>query len=174
MLFLRLKHNRILMQKILEQLPTLAKKDLAANKYFFSGLNKKQIRQLDLEVQELHEEVFDEIDCLECANCCKTLGPRITDRDIDKMAKALRLNSVEVIAQYLRIDEDGDYVFKEMPCPFLASDNYCLIYDSRPKACREYPHTDCSKFFQIRELTLKNAEICPAVHEILKRLRQKH
>lgn len=163
------------MQKILEQLPSLAKKDVSANKYFFAGLNKKQIRQLDVEVQEIHNEVFDEIDCLACANCCKTLGPHITNRDIERMSKALRMTSVEVIAQYLRIDEDvdGAYVFKEMPCPFLAADNYCLIYDSRPNGCREYPHTDCSKFFQIRELTIKNAETCPAVYEILKRLRQK-
>ncbi|MBN2746575.1 MAG: YkgJ family cysteine cluster protein, partial [Bacteroidales bacterium] len=71
----------------------------------------------------------------------------------------------------LRIDEDGDYVFKTMPCPFLAPDNYCLIYDFRPKACREYPHTDRTKFLQIANLTITNSATCPAVYEILERLR---
>lgn len=159
------------MQKFLEQLPSLARNEQAANKAFFSKLSKKQIKQLDSTVHELHDEVFDEIDCLECANCCKSLGPRITDRDIEKMGKALKMKAVDVLDQYLRVDEDGDYVFKEMPCPFLAGDNYCLIYENRPKACREYPHTDRKKFYQIRNLSIKNAETCPAVYEVLKRLR---
>ena len=160
------------MKEFLEQLPTLASNELNDNKTYFAKLGKKQVKQLDVVVHDLHDEVFDEIDCLECANCCKSLGPRITDRDIEKMAKALRIKGAEVVAQYLRIDEDGDYVFREMPCPFLASDNYCLIYENRPKACREYPHTDRKKFFQIRGLALKNTSTCPAVYEILKRLRE--
>lgn len=160
------------MKEFLEELPALAQQDEAANKAYFSRLGKKQIKKLDLVVQDLHYDVFDEIDCLECANCCKSLGPRITDRDVEKMAKALKMKSVAVVAQYLRVDEDGDYVFKEMPCPFLASDNYCMIYENRPKACREYPHTDRKKFFQIRALTMTNASTCPAVYEVLKRLRE--
>ncbi len=160
------------MQDFLQQLPSLARKEAAANKAFFARLGKKQLKLLDRAVHHLHDEVFDEIDCLECANCCRSLGPRITDRDIDKMSKALRMRSVELIEHYLRIDEDGDYVFKEMPCPFLAGDNYCLIYENRPKACREYPHTDRKKFFQLRHLSIKNAETCPAVYKILKRLRE--
>lgn len=46
---------------------------------------------------------------------------------------------------YLRVDEDNDKVFKSMPCPFLGEDNLCSIYDIRPKACREFPHTDRKK-----------------------------
>lgn len=160
------------MKKFIEQLPSLAGNEMAANKAFFAKLGKKQIKQLDLQVHALHNEVFDEIDCLECANCCKSLGPRITDRDIERMGKALKMKSADVVDQYLRIDEDNDYVFKEMPCPFLAGDNYCLIYESRPKACREYPHTDRVKFYQIRKLTLENTKTCPAVYEVLKRLRE--
>lgn len=160
------------MKKFLEQLPTLASNEHNANKAYFARLSKQQARQLDSVVHDLHYDVFEEIDCLECANCCKSLGPRITDRDIEKMGKALKLKSAAVIDQYLRIDEDGDYVFKTMPCPFLASDNYCMIYENRPKACREYPHTDRKRFYQIRTLTLDNVSTCPAVYEVLKRLRE--
>lgn len=148
-----------------------AKKAEGINKSFFKKLKKNQLRDLDDTIHYLHEEVFNEINCLECANCCKTLGPRITDRDIEKIASALRMKPSDVVTNYLRIDEDNDYVFKSMPCPFLDADNYCVIYADRPKACREYPHTDRKKFHQISGLTIKNAETCPAVFEILERLR---
>ena len=104
--------------------------------------NKKRLGKMDTIVQQLHDEVSENIDCLTCANCCRSLGPAIYDKDIERMAKALRIKPSEVVSSYLRIDEDGDYVFKSMPCPFLMNDNYCSIYESRPKACREYPHTD--------------------------------
>lgn len=149
-----------------------AKKVEGAQRLFFKRMSKARIKNLDQEVHALHEEVFEEIDCLECANCCRSLGPRITDRDIDKLAGSLRLKPKDVVDRYLRIDEDGDYVFKSMPCPFLMSDNYCSVYEDRPKACREYPHTDRKKFFQIASLTIKNAATCPAVFTILERLRQ--
>ncbi len=156
----------------IRSLPEKAKKVEKETKAFFKSIRKNQLRVLDDTIHALHEEVFDEIDCLGCANCCRSLGPRLTDRDIEKMATALRLKPQEVVSRYLRIDEDNDYVFKEMPCPFLCSDNYCSIYEDRPKACREYPHTDRKKFFQIHALTVKNAETCPAVYEILERLKR--
>lgn len=143
-----------------------------ATKAFFKGIKKSRVHELDDTVHALHEEVFEEIDCLECANCCRHLGPRITNRDVEQMAHALRMKPSDVVETYLRIDEDKDYVFKSMPCPFLGVDNYCSIYKDRPKACREYPHTDRKKFYQIHNLTIKNAETCPAVYEILERLKK--
>lgn len=125
---------------------------------------------MDLTVHALHDKFSDAIDCLECARCCKSLGPRIEEKDVERMAKALRMKSTDFINQYLRIDEDGDRVFQALPCPFLAADNYCVIYESRPKACREYPHTDRKRFFQIYKLSMKNAQTCPIVYEVLEEL----
>ncbi len=125
---------------------------------------------MDTTVQALHDEVMGCTDCLQCAACCRTLGPAIYNVDIERMAKTLRLKPSEVVEKYLRVDEDGDYVFKSMPCPFLGADNYCSIYESRPKACREYPHTDRKKFSQIFLLTVKNAHTCPVAYGVLKRL----
>ena len=129
-------------------------------------------RKLDAEVHALHHEVFSEINCLDCANCCRTLGPRVTDADIQRIASSLRVKPSVFTSQYLVLDEDGDYVFRSMPCPFLGHDNLCSIYDIRPKACREYPHTDQRRVYQVLALTLKNSEICPAVFEILERLKR--
>ena len=135
--------------------------------------NKKRLGKMDIIVQQLHDEVSEKIDCLTCANCCRTLGPAIYDKDIERMAKALRIKPSEVVSSYLRIDEDGDYVFKSMPCPFLMNDNYCSIYESRPKACREYPHTDRKNFEQIYKLTVKNTSTCPIAYEVLCKLMDK-
>lgn len=129
--------------------------------------NKKKIEGMDLKIHSIHNKISERTDCLQCANCCRTLGPRITDKDVEKMAKSLRIKPVDLINKHLRIDEDGDLVFQSMPCPFLGNDNYCTIYESRPKACREYPHTDRKKFYQIYKLSVKNAYTCPIVHEVL-------
>ena len=73
----------------------------------------------------------------------------------------------------MKIDEDNDYVLQSVPCTFLGEDNYCSIYDVRPKACRGYPHTDRIKQYQLLELTNKNLDICPAVFQIVERLKSK-
>ena len=134
-------------------------------KYF--AKNKNRLMKMDAEILTLHQEALDAIDCLECGNCCRSLGPRILPKDVDTIAKNLRRKPAEIIETYLRIDEDNDMVFKEMPCPFLCSDNCCVVYESRPKACREYPHSDRKKFYQIFDLSIKNAETCPIVFRVL-------
>ena len=156
----------------IDSLNERAKKVEKETKAFFKTVKKNRMRELDDMVHYLHEEVFEETDCLSCANCCRSLVPRITDRDIERIASAKRMKHHEVVSTYLRIDEDNDYVFKNMPCPFLEADNYCSIYEDRPKACREYPHTDRKKFFQIHSLTIKNAATCPAVFKLLERLKK--
>ena len=107
----------------------------------------------------MHDEAFENIDCLTCANCCKTTSPIFYQRDIERLAKHFRIRPSEFIEQYLHIDEDNDYVLNTAPCPFLDSENYCMVYDSRPTACREYPHTNRKRMQQIFDLTLKNAAL---------------
>ena len=96
------------------------------------------------------------------------------DSDVSRMAKAMKLKRPEFIDRYLRLDEDNEYVFKSIPCPFLRDDNYCIVYDSRPKACREYPHTDRRRMHQILDLTARNARICPAVFNIVRQLQKQY
>jgi len=151
----------------------LADKNKNENKSLVKKLKKSKPKKLDDTVHQLHEEVFNEIDCLDCANCCKTTSPTFYERDIDRLAKHLKVKPSDFIDTYLRIDEDGDYVLTTAPCPFLDYENYCSVYDSRPTACREYPHTNRKKFYQLLDLSLKNTEICPAVASIFEKL-QKH
>jgi Fe-S-cluster containining protein len=122
---------------------------------------------------EAHEEAFQEMDCLECAACCTHVGPRWTRQDIKRVSKSMKMKEADFEAAYLKIDEDDDYVLQSMPCPFLQKDNYCMIYENRPKACREYPHTDRNRMKQLFGLTLKNSSCCPAVEKILDIIAQK-
>ena len=158
------------MQDIINNLPKLAKDKHNENKKFFAKLKKKPPKNLDYIMQELHEEEFERTDCLKCANCCKTTGPLFTDKDVDRIAKNFRMKTQQFISQYLRVDEDNDYILQGVPCTFLGADNYCSIYEVRPKACREYPHTDRDKFHQLLNLSVKNTLICPAVLEIFEGL----
>lgn len=125
---------------------------------------------LDKTFHELHDEAFEEIDCLQCANCCKTTGPRFTNKDIERIASHQGLKPGQFVERYLRIDEDGDYVLQSVPCPFLGPDNYCGIYEVRPQACRQYPHTDHRKIQQVLDITDANSRICPAVANIVLKL----
>lgn len=143
----------------------------AETKRFFQRLKKVKPKTLDTAFHNLHHEAFECIDCLQCGNCCKTTGPLFTNSDIDRLAKHFKISASTFIDTYLKIDEDQDFVLQSVPCPFLGADNYCGVYESRPKACREYPHTDRNKMHQILNLTKKNIEICPAVAKITEELK---
>ncbi|MBS1488512.1 MAG: YkgJ family cysteine cluster protein [Bacteroidetes bacterium] len=145
-----------------------------ANKKFLQQLKKKDGRKVDTQFHQIHEEVFAETDCLTCANCCKTTSPIFYQTDIERAAKALRLKPGDFVDRYLKVDADKDYVLNTSPCAFLGNDNRCSIYEARPKACREYPHTDRKKITQILDLTYKNTLVCPAVLEMVERIKALH
>ena len=159
------------MEKRLAKLKERASRVHQENKQFFKKLRKKPPRQLDSLMQELHDEEFEQTDCLQCAQCCKTTGPLFTQSDIERIARKLRMKPGAFIDSYLHLDEEQDYVLQEVPCTFLGPDNHCMIYDFRPKACREFPHTNRRNFHQISDLTLKNVAICPAAFQIVENMK---
>ncbi|MBL4662304.1 MAG: YkgJ family cysteine cluster protein [Flavobacteriaceae bacterium] len=161
------------MDEILKGLPKLAKDTHKENVKFFTKLKKKVPKHLDVLMQELHEAEFEKTHCLTCANCRKTTGPLVTDKEVARISKHFRMKEQKFIEQYLLVDEDNDYVVNSLPCPFLGADNYCSIYDLRPKACREFPHTDRRKFQQISDLTLKNVAVCPAAFNIVEEMKRR-
>ena len=147
-----------------------AQQEIKSIKKVIVRLRKMRKGDVDKKIHQLHQEAFAKIDCLECANCCKTTGPLFTNKDINSIAGQLKLTPNAFVNKYLRIDEDNDYVLQSVPCPFLGNDNYCSIYEVRPKACREYPHTDRVNQIGILKLTEKNVSICPAVADIFSHL----
>jgi len=104
-------------------------------KNFLQRANKNKVLK---QLPALHEEAFEKIDCLKCANCCKKYSPRFKTPDIKRISKLLKMKEGDFIETYLRVDEDGDYVAKSTPCPFLGSDNFCSIYENRPSDCHRF------------------------------------
>jgi uncharacterized protein len=154
----------------LENLESRAQSKNRDFKLLAAKVKKLKPHVADALFHNLHDEAFEEIDCLNCANCCKGLGPRLLNADIERLASHFKMKVSAFMDCYLRIDEDNDYVFKQMPCPFLMDDNYCMVYASRPKACREYPHTDRKNIKAILSVCVKNTETCPAVFDIFEKL----
>ncbi len=162
------------MNPSLENLPKLAKERQQENKKYFAKLKKRTPKNLDYVMQDLHEEEFSRTDCLTCGNCCKTTSPIFADKDIERISKFLKMKVSDFTKTYLQRDSDDFMVLKSAPCTFLnEADNTCFIYDVRPKACAEYPHTNRRKFIQLADLTIKNTEICPATYNIIEALKKK-
>jgi uncharacterized protein len=154
----------------LENFRRESKSDFSSNQKVKTRLKKLKPKELDEKFEALHDAVFSKIDCLECANCCKTTSPIFLQTDIDRLAKVLKLKSNGFIDAYLTRDSDGDYVLKTAPCPFLDQENKCMVYHERPKACREYPHTNRKKMHGILDLSVRNTLVCPAVFKIFKQI----
>lgn len=161
------------MQERLEQLPKLAEEAKKENKKYFANLKRRTPKNLDLVMQDLHNKEFEKTDCLACGNCCKTTSPIFIDKDIERISKHLKMKVANFVETYLQRDDDDFMVLKTAPCSFLdESDNTCFIYDVRPKACAEYPHTDRRKFIQITDLTISNTFVCPATYNIVEALKK--
>ena len=153
------------MEKFLKELPKLAEEAKKESQKYFARLKKRTPKRLDYLMQELHDEEFKKTDCLTCGNCCKTTSPIFTNIDVDRISKYLKVKGAFFVEKYLERDEDDFLVLKTAPCSFFdESDNSCFIYNVRPKACAEYPHTD---------LTIDNTTVCPAAYNIVENLKKR-
>lgn len=162
------------MEQALEKLQERAEEAKKENKKYFTHLKKRTPKNLDYVMQELHNNEFAQTDCLTCANCCKTTSPIFTDKDIERISKYLKMKVLDFTNYYLERDSDDFMVLQKAPCSFLdETDNTCFIYDVRPKACAEYPHTNRRKFIQITDLTIANTFVCPATYHIVEALKKK-
>jgi len=136
-------------------------------KQYLQRANKNGVLE---QLPSLHEEAFSKIDCLQCANCCKNYSPRFKTPDIKRISKHLKMRESDFIDTYLKVDEDGDFVVRSTPCPFLGTDNFCRIYEQRPSDCQRFPYTDEDVFVKRQQLTLKNSTFCPITYYVLEKL----
>jgi len=146
------------------------KKSGERQKLYKQYLQKADKNKVLKQLPDLHEEAFAKIDCLQCANCCKNYSPRFKTPDVKRIAKHLRMKESVFIDTYLKVDEEGDFVVKSTPCPFLGADNYCSIYDQRPSDCHRFPYTDEDVFIKRQALTLKNSTFCPITYYVIEKL----
>lgn len=149
------------------------KRSKEKQKHFKNFLAKADKNKVLKALPELHEEAFEKIDCLQCAACCKNYSPRFKTPDVKRISKHLSIKESVFIETYLRVDEEGDFVVKSLPCPFLGPDNFCSIYEVRPSDCERFPYTDEDVIIKRQKLTLKNASFCPITFYVLDKLTEK-
>ncbi len=143
------------------------KKSAHRQKAYKQYLQKADKNKVLKQLPGLHQEAFSKIDCLQCANCCRNYSPRFKTPDIKRISKHLKMRESEFIETYLKVDEEGDFVVKSAPCPFLGTNNFCSIYDQRPSDCHRFPYTDEDVFIKRPQLTVKNSSFCPITYYVL-------
>ncbi len=136
-------------------------------KHFLQRADKNKVLK---QLPQLHEEAFANINCLHCAACCKNYSPRFKTPDIKRISRHLKMKEGDFIETYLKLDDDGDYVVKSTPCPFLGTDNFCSVYDVRPSDCERFPYTSEDVFIKRQHITQKNSTFCPIVVFVLEKL----
>jgi Fe-S-cluster containining protein len=118
---------------------------------------------MDALAKKIDAEVWQDIDCLTCANCCKTMTPTFTKADIKRISGFLKMTSKEFYDKWLEKDTDnGDIVNKKQPCQFLNKDNKCSIYEVRPADCSGFPHFKKKDILDYTHVFNENLHRCPA------------
>jgi len=133
-------------------------------------LKRVKTKRLACMADQAHQQFFKQHDCLDCANCCSSLPVLLTQKDSQRLAKTLQLKTAEFETLYTTQDEDGDTVLKESPCPFLLQNKHCSIYENRPLACRDFPHTQGFDIVDTLGYQVQNTKHCPASYYILQDL----
>lgn len=135
-------------------------------KFFRNSRLKNEIPK----VKEWHEEAFQKINCLSCANCCKTTPALVTSSDIKRIAGFLKITPKAFVQKYVLEDINGELSLSTVPCHFLNPDNTCRIYEVRPQACRQFPHTDDPEYYKRPKLNASNVIVCPAAYFVAEKL----
>lgn len=144
------------------------KNKFAANRkyfrYFITRMENKPAANLEKLAVKADKEVWKQIDCLSCANCCKKMSPTFTPKDINRISAFLEMTPEAFKAKWLYLDQkDQDWMNKKQPCQFLdLKTNKCTIYEVRPEDCAGFPHLVKQPLSDYMYIHKQNIEYCPA------------
>ena len=137
---------------------------------FLTKMGKKPARQWNTLVDKMEPQVWKDVDCLGCANCCKTMTPTFTAVDIKRISAHLGQTPDEFKSQWLYKDRVGDWLNKKEPCQFLDLDtNKCSIYAVRPADCAGFPHLR-KNLLDFGHVHKQNVECCPATYRLVEKI----
>jgi Fe-S-cluster containining protein len=94
-------------------------------------------------LRKIAVEIEEQIDCTECANCCRVATTKLNERDVLKLARFLRIKPGQFLNDYCQESETEGLVLKrskETGCVFLDG-KLCSVYEARPGTCENFPHT---------------------------------
>ncbi len=152
-----------------------AKKNKPALAKFLKKFDKKFIPEMREKINlPADAEVWQEVECLSCANCCKTMTPTFTKEDLKRISSHLQMSVKEMKAKWLEKDPDnGDWVNTNQPCQWLnLTDNKCSIYEVRPKDCSGFPHHKKKHFDNYNHVYEANLDKCPATYVLVEKIKK--
>ncbi len=157
----------------LVQIRRLGQQNRSENSRFRAYLRRH--RHSDRRLRKFGEEIEAQIDCTQCANCCRVTDVGITDRDVEKLAKFIGVTKEEFIRDSTARDESDQLILKrtEKGCVFL-KDNLCTVYEGRPQNCANFPHlvrgagSIDSRMWQL----VDRVEFCPIVYNWMERAKE--
>ncbi len=127
-------------------------------------------------LRHIAEETEEGIDCTTCANCCKVATVTLTERDVTKLAKFLRIKEGKFLREYTEQSEEEGLILKrdeETGCVFL-SGTECTVYEARPATCGDFPHlvrgagSLQSRVWQF----IDRASYCPIVYNTMEKWKE--
>jgi Fe-S-cluster containining protein len=149
----------------------LASRNKKKLRNFLSRLEKSAPKNLHLITLEANELAWAETNCLDCANCCKTMTPTYSRQDISRIAAHLNMSASAFREKWLRRDRSGDWINKTQPCQFLdLKTNLCRIYPVRPQDCAGFPHHSSKKIADYGHVYRQNVEFCPATYRLVQHM----
>lgn len=151
-------------------------KDFKLNSRKFRNFITRQEQKLtnkDLGlVEEAEKHAWKKVNCLSCANCCKTMSPTYTREDIERIAAHLNMTPAAFKKKWLYYDKkERDWMNVSQPCQFLdLKTNKCNIYEVRPADCAGFPHLTKRPFKDYFYIHKQNIEYCPATYAMIEKL----
>lgn len=141
---------------------------------FLTKLEKTPPRGLDTMAVAADLEMWKYTDCLECANCCKTMSPTYNKKDLLRISAHIGMSVDEFKRKYLRKDRQGDWINRQQPCQFLnLEDNKCSIYEVRPRDCAGFPHHTRKRMVDYIHVFKQNIEYCPATYRVVEMMKNR-
>jgi hypothetical protein len=126
---------------------------------------------IDAIVHKLNEDISWQIDCTQCANCCKVLQIQLREADIERLAQRFKISREEFRSRWLKeAEEEGMAETKSLPCPFL-KDKRCSVYEDRPAMCRSFPNLHKPHFTSRTIQVVFNCFTCPIVFNVYEELK---
>jgi len=140
---------------------------------FLSKVEKNPPRGLDKLAEKIEKEVWQEVDCLTCANCCKSMTPTFTKKDIVRISEHFDQTPDEFKKKWLYLDKNGDWMNTRNPCQFLEKKtNMCSIYAIRPADCAGFPHLAKKKMVEYIHVHKQNVKYCPATYKMVEKMKE--
>jgi hypothetical protein len=141
---------------------------------FLTKVENNAPGELDFYADEIDREVWQEVNCTACSNCCRNMTPTYSFQDLRRISKHLNMTISAFKAKWLFKTRKGEWMNVNRPCQFLdKKTNLCTIYAVRPADCAEFPHLTKKPMAEYIHIHKANVQHCPATFKMVEKLIQR-